>query len=743
MPDGAEYAGGIWPFVKELCRPSEGESAVFAEHLFDNDWYAVAATEKQASAIEGDHRTWYACGGVVVKSDAVALTDATVRSARVLILSHIGGGVAAPSLPPSAVVEYEPDRFQFLYKLKPFALDKHTARARYKAILQARIALGYADAEECVVEQCFRLPAGLSGEFSPVLRYWDSGPEWELEDLADQLNLNVKVAVRDADPICPKVNLAGVGDAVLNWLRENERIVREGSDGWFAVQCPWSYQHSEEREEAHYSPLGEGEISDQRNFTCFDPACRERKRNVHDLLGWVASQGGPKLRAAELSLDMVDNLTDSDLLKRNRNALIRRALPEVRVAELPDVEVTPTNRSVRSKQLLTRVNLEYLVEKLGLTLKFNVQLRQVEVHFRDARIQNLHLNPQHAIDTVYDVIQRIGIPPSYRRYKTMLLRESFENEYHPMQEWIESKRWDGKSRIAQFLDTVTIAEEEFKEIWPIYCRRWLIQGVQAVCGWREPSQMGQVLVFQGAQGIGKTKWFLALAPAQFTQESISLHMSSITAARDSVSRATRKPLVELGELDNTIQSSKVSSLNAFITATRDIYRPVYAEDEGEWPRATTFFGSVNPRSFLVDQTGSRRFWVLPVKRCKADHGMDMQQVWAEAKELWEKGEKWWLTPDEETIREKLNELFAWRDPLIDQITEYFETHSDEKTEAMNISQFAVKLGVRAKRESYPTIREALEAHIGPARKIRGRKRVWPIPVAKARESYLQIVENAQ
>ena len=726
MPAGAEYAGGLWPLTEALLRPQKGMATLYAERLYDDEWYAVLTAQDQAAKIEADTKPWYACGGSIPATGQAALTEANVRCVNVLILSHIGGRTDAPPVTPTAAIA-DQGSYQYIYRLKkPYPLDTDGKRKHLQKIMAARIPHGWATADECTATQCFRLPnAGAS------LQYWNVQAAYDFEELADKLGLKRGVEPSIEESQAPRVEVAGIEDPVLKWLKDNNRIVREGTDGWYAFQCPWAHQHTEAREEAHYSPLGQGEVSDMRSFSCFDPACKEANRDVHGMLGWVAAEGGPKLRASELSIDAVANITDADMLKRNRNALIRRLLPAIRIADLPDVDLG-VGRKPERRQLFTRANLEYVVGRLGMELRYNMAERQSEVLFRDERVQDLLLDTDHGKDILYDVCLRLGMQPPMRRFQDLLRREAQRDSVHPMEAWILSKPWDGKSRVDALIRTVLIGEEQFDAIWPIYCRRWLIQAVQAVCGWRDPQQIGQVLVLQGGQGIGKTRWFLALAPSEFTAESISLHMSGYSVARDSTTRATRRPLVELGELDSTFKRSMTSSLNGFLTATRDIFRPVYAETEVEHVRATVFFGTVNPRSFLVDNTGSRRYWVVPVRWCIADHGLDMQQVWAEVKERWDAGEKWWLTPEEDKLRVQLNEAFQWRDPVNEAVTTWFETHTKDEVQIMNVTEFAARMKLPIKREHYAPMREAIEGYLGPARKLRGRKRVWAIPVAKVR-----------
>jgi putative DNA primase/helicase len=121
--------------------------------------------------------------------------------------------------------------------------------------------------------------------------------------------------------------------------------------------------------------------------------------------------------------------------------------------------------------------------------------------------------------------------------------------------------------------------------------------------------------------------------------------------------------VELGELDSTFRKSDIAQLKAFITKAVDILRPAYAKRESRYPRRTVFFGSVNPREFLHDPTGNRRFWTIECDHINYDHNIDVQQMWAEVLHTWRQGEGYYLTADEMGQLNAHNDDFMSVDPV--------------------------------------------------------------------------------
>jgi len=219
--------------------------------------------------------------------------------------------------------------------------------------------------------------------------------------------------------------------------------------------------------------------------------------------------------------------------------------------------------------------------------------------------------------------------------------------YHPVAEWAASKPWDGKGRFGELFQTLRIRSgfEDFESLMRVQMERWLIAGGRCLAlggNSAEGVAVQGVLVLQGRQDIGKTRWFRSLVPdASWVAEGVTLDPSN----KDSVIAATSSFIVELGELDATTKKSDVAQLKSFLTRAVDEYRAPYARKSEVYPRRTIFGGSVNPDEFLVDPTGNRRFWLMPVEYVNPRHGIDMQQIWAEATHRARAGEPYWM-PDE-------------------------------------------------------------------------------------------------
>ena len=265
---------------------------------------------------------------------------------------------------------------------------------------------------------------------------------------------------------------------------------------------------------------------------------------------------------------------------------------------------------------------------------------------------------------MYSICQEVGLKVQQSVLKGFLGVICEKYQYNPVAEWVGEREWDGRDRVDELLATLVLEPGYSTEHARAMLRRWLIQCVALACS-PVPLQGRGVLVLQGPQNIGKSRWVESLCRGRedLVHTGVSLRVDN----KDSVKTATSYWISELGELDSTFRRSDISALKGFLSQAEDTLRMPYAPTDSTFQRRTSFFASVNPSQFLHDDTGNTRFWSIPVTAVNHSHSVDMQQVWAQVHRLWSSGEQHYATETEMVSVEVHNSRFEAIDPLLEKV----------------------------------------------------------------------------
>jgi len=233
--------------------------------------------------------------------------------------------------------------------------------------------------------------------------------------------------------------------------------------------------------------------------------------------------------------------------------------------------------------------------------------------------------------------------------------------YHPVIDWIMEKPVDGINRFDDLYETLNCSNEN-QELAKQFLWKWSLQAVRAAMG--DKGQASElVLILKGQQAAGKTMWFRSLAPDDFVKTGLQLNPNN----KDSIVEANTAWINELGEFDGMTRKVDHANLKAFLSKTDDYLRRPYAVVEERIPRKSVFGATVNTESFLVDDTGNRRYLVLEVGDINHSHNIDMQlywrQVWERAKRT-KSSEPHWLSAEELIQQQDQSEKYRMLDPII-------------------------------------------------------------------------------
>lgn len=229
------------------------------------------------------------------------------------------------------------------------------------------------------------------------------------------------------------------------------------------------------------------------------------------------------------------------------------------------------------------------------------------------------------------------------------LAESYR--VNPLKMFLRSKEWDGIQRLGTWLPNYMATKDD--EYTRAVGRKWWISAVARAM---EPGcQADHMLIFEGRQGVGKSRAARAIGGQFYTEFSGTVQGG--TAMKDLVATISGKMIVEMSELA-TMRRAEIESLKAVLTTTVDDVRLSYERDVRSYPRTNVFIGTTNEMggSYIADATGARRFWPVvvgltgPVKLELLEQ--DVDQLWAEAVHAYESGEDWYSVPSEKVAAEQ-------------------------------------------------------------------------------------------
>lgn len=302
-----------------------------------------------------------------------------------------------------------------------------------------------------------------------------------------------------------------------------------------------------------------------------------------------------------------------------------------------------------------------------------------------------------------------------------------QNAYNPVDDWICSQPWDGVDRLPEVYATVTTADEYPDSLKHVILQKWLRSIAAAAT--RTNFRARGVLTLQGPQGVGKSTWIKSLiSDPDLADRVVKLGHHMDPSNKDSLLGAICYAITEIGEVDSSFKKD-MARLKGFLTDDTDRVRRPYDRRESSYPRRTVFAATVNEHQFLQDPTGNTRFWTIPVESLKWQHGIDMQQVFAQLAREVEEGGTWWLTDSEEGLLNEMNSHHATASPIAERLAEKTDLAliGTPGLDAMSATEVLEWLDFP---QTNPMAREAgaaLRALLGPPRKIQGTMK-WRVPV---------------
>lgn len=262
------------------------------------------------------------------------------------------------------------------------------------------------------------------------------------------------------------------------------------------------------------------------------------------------------------------------------------------------------------------------------------------------------------------------------------------NTRNEPKEWMESLKWDGTPRIEDFIPDGLGGEYGSNYIMSASKNFWISMAARV---YRPGCQVDNMLVLEGAQGIGKTNALRVIGGEWYAEAQENI------MSKDFFMILRGKIIIEVSEL-NAFKRAEVTRIKQVITAATDRYRAPYERHAKDHPRQSVFVGTTNQQTYLDDETGGRRFWPIVcgeinLKWIKENR----EQLFAEAVKCFKSGEMWYEMPLGETTfeQEKRRTNDAWEGSIF----HYLKIKDETSIKDIAIDCLGIDLGKIGKFET--------------------------------------------
>lgn len=352
------------------------------------------------------------------------------------------------------------------------------------------------------------------------------------------------------------------------------------------------------------------------------------------------------------------------------------------------------------------------------------------------------------LELLCDAMTALGMQDR-RMIESFLTELAKEHKYHPLAGYATSVKWDGHDRIGELRDVLKTSHplaRRYLEVFFYQC----IAAVLSLDNYQRKRlglQLSSTVVIVGPQGIGKSTFWEKITPPGMLAEGRSLQLGG-SRETDSMSMCLSGLVCSLNEIGQSLRRSDAEALKDFQSATIDKFRIAYGRRPITKPRMTVFVGTANQDFLLQDQTGSRRYLVLPVEWIdwvlleSLTQPAELQQIYAQAwAAVMEKGASWTLTGAEDRIREQENEEHQAEPEELQALDAWENRHGEDCEHAwVTAYQICKLLGLPPSPFRAGQLRRALlERGYDYRVKVKSLRKVYAFPVLRERLDELNLL----
>jgi len=328
--------------------------------------------------------------------------------------------------------------------------------------------------------------------------------------------------------------------------------------------------------------------------------------------------------------------------------------------DLPENEIRPTLQSAYTRfsgqpEGKKEQKKASIIREIQYELGQHYQFRYNQVmncieYRRPHSIEPFRMLDKKKENTMWCDLMDKSINCSQKTMQAVLLSD-FTPDYHPFREYFNNlPAWDGVTdHITAVADRVQTTNPEW---WHECFRRWIVALV--ACAIQPGVENHTVLMLDGEQGTGKTRWCCNLVPPELHEYRHSGPANP--RSKDIRIGMSQCLLINLDEL-HALDEMELNQMKEMITTGVIRERVPYGERANQHERVCSYTASIDSSLVLTDINGSRRFLCFHVLSIDYLSPIDYAALYSQAVSLLNDGFKYWFDRSEIELFNANNEEF--------------------------------------------------------------------------------------
>lgn len=330
--------------------------------------------------------------------------------------------------------------------------------------------------------------------------------------------------------------------------------------------------------------------------------------------------------------------------KQRKTAPTRKS-PKPKAAEPDDTEWhdrAANPRKLEAIELMQQLRARNYVpgtsnKKKNLEIRYNIFTQQVEVLGKALK----------GVERFYLQLAELGYKVSKELAQDCMVQTAMENEHDPVKEYLDFVAESVEPAYIDALATTYLRpDDEPGSLYDEMLKRTLIAAVKRC--YEPGAKHDTACVLMGDQGARKSSFWNVLG-GEFFSDSLK-----DISSKDDLMILHRSWIMEWAELDYITGKKHAGQIKAFLSQHTDTFRVPYGKATEQFPRRGIIVGSTNKTTgFMVDETGNRRFWVIPTPLNTqkpidtAALALERDSIWAAAVLAYRAGETCFLSSEQE------------------------------------------------------------------------------------------------